>query len=68
MKQEAFGKRDWVEMFREIGLDEAAMHRWHAIFERRWPEAHGSFLEWLAVPPADAERIRRASRGEWAGT
>lgn len=62
---ETFGKQDWVELFREIGLDEVAMHRWHAGFERRSPAAHQSFLEWLRVPAADIDRIRTASRGEW---
>ena len=57
-----FGKQGWVEMFREIGLDDGQMHRWHAIFERRWPQAHHSFLEWLGEPAEDVERIRRASR------
>ena len=55
-------KRDWVEMFREIGLDDATMHRWHAVFEERWPESHQSFLEWLGEPAAEVERIRKASR------
>jgi len=67
MTVKRFDKNAWVDMFREIGLDESSMHRWHAIFEQRWPEAHGSFLEWLGVPAADAERIRHASRVEWTG-
>ncbi len=40
----------WVAMFREIGLDEATMMKWHGIFESRHPEAHRSFLEWLELP------------------
>jgi hypothetical protein len=60
-----FGVDDWVAMFREIGLDEAAMQRWHAVFEGRAPEAHQSFLEWLRVPDADVRRIRDASRTTW---
>ena len=51
----------WVAMFREIGLDEAAMHRWHRIFELRHPEAHQVFLEWLGLPPQEIERIRSHS-------
>ncbi len=66
MSTATFEKQDWVEMFREIGLSEDQMHRWHAVFEQRWPEAHQSFLEWLRVPGTDIERIRQASRNEWA--
>ena len=67
MTEKSFDKNAWVEMFREIGLDEPAMHRWHAMFERRWPESHHSFLEWLGLPEADVERIRRTSRAPWTG-
>jgi hypothetical protein len=55
-------------MFREIGLDEAQMQRWHAIFEQRWPDAHNSFLEWLGEDEGEVGRIRQASRGEWAAS
>ena len=61
----SFGKGDWVAMFREIGLDEPTMRRWHALFERRAPEAHQSFLEWLGEPTEDIARIRNSSRTEW---
>jgi len=46
---------EWVRRFRAIGLDDAAMDRWHALFEQENPEGHQSFLEWLGLP---AERIR----------
>ena len=60
-----FGKQNWVELFRDIGLSEDTMHRWHHLFEARSPEAHQSFLEWLQVPGEDIERIRKASREDW---
>ena len=60
-----FGKDDWVALFREIGLDEPTMQRWHAAFEQRSPEAHQSFLEWLHIPAAEIGRIRTDSRGPW---
>ncbi len=63
----SFGKSDWVALFREIGLDEPTMHRWHAAFERRDPDAHKGFLEWLGEPAEDVERIRNASRNDWSG-
>jgi hypothetical protein len=66
MTTDSFGKRHWVELFREIGLDEGQMRRWHAAFEQRYPDAHQSFLDWLNVTDADATRIRDASRTDWA--
>lgn len=62
----SFTKDDWVALFREIGLDDPTMHRWHAAFEARHPEAHERFLRWLGIPDADVTRIRDASRGPWA--
>ena len=66
MTNPGFDKDRWVELFEEIGLDQATMHRWHGAFEARYPAAHQSFLEWLAVPAEDIERIRTASRESWA--
>ena len=40
---------EWVAMFREIGLDQAQMYRWHKLFESQHPDAHQSFLEWLGL-------------------
>jgi len=51
-------KEKWVSLFREIGLDEATMVRWHQAFETRFPEGHRSFLEWLHIPEDEIERIR----------
>ncbi|MBI3185050.1 MAG: hypothetical protein HYZ28_23160 [Myxococcales bacterium] len=55
-------KQKWVEVLRNAGLDDAAMHRWHAAFEQRWPDGHQRFLEWLDLPAAEVTRIRTASR------
>jgi len=66
MGSAGFGKDDWVALFREIGLDEATMRRWHVAFERRSPDAHRSFLEWLNLPDAEITRICDASRGDWS--
>ena len=30
-------------MFRDIGLDQAKMQKWHSLFEARHPEGHQSF-------------------------
>ena len=53
---------EWVEMYKEIGLDEEKMMRWHHTFELRHPEGHQSFLEWLGLPPKEVDRIRAASK------
>ena len=49
---------EWVAMFREIGLDEETMKRWHSVFETRYPQAHQSFLEWLGLEQGQIEEIR----------
>ena len=51
----------WVEMFRAIGLKEEDMHRWHVEFERRHPEGHQGFLEWLGLPAERIARVRKDS-------
>ena len=55
--------KEFAQMFREIGLDEAAMQKWHALFEQRHPDSHKSFLEWLGLDAAQIEQIRARSRG-----
>ena len=52
----------WRAMFREVGLDESRMARWHKVFERENPESHKSFLEWLGLSPQDIEKVRASSR------
>ena len=52
---------EWMAMFREIGLDEETMMKWHRIFESRHPEAHRNFLEWLGLPPEEIDKIRSHS-------
>lgn len=55
-------KDDWIAMFREAGLDEEQMHRWHKVFETRHPEGHRSFLEWLGLSAQEVESIRSKFR------
>jgi hypothetical protein len=57
---------EWVEMFRTVGLTEDQMHRWHEEFERRHPEVHQAFLEWLRLPAEQITRVRSSSAsGQW---
>ncbi len=52
---------EWVERFKAIGLDQAAMERWHQLFERENPDGHQSFLEWLGLPVEKVAAIRAKS-------
>jgi hypothetical protein len=54
--------QNWIEMFREVGLDDGAMKKWHQIFESRHPDDHQSFLEWLGFSASDIEKIRTEHR------
>lgn len=49
---------EWVQRFRAIGLDDAAMAKWHQLFERENPAGHQSFLEWLGLPAEKIAAIR----------
>lgn len=51
---------EWVNRFRAVGLDEAAMRTWHRLFEKENPEGHLSFLEWLGLPAEKIAEIRKA--------
>jgi DNA-binding transcriptional MerR regulator len=58
-------KKLWIEMLRAAGMDQNAMDRWHAEFERRAPDGHNEFLLSLGIPEDEVAQIRRFSRGEW---
>jgi len=58
MSNEAMTKENWVLLFKEIGLDDATMVKWHQAFETRYPDGHQSFLEWLQIPADEIARIR----------
>jgi hypothetical protein len=58
MSSEYMDKDKWVLLFREIGLDEATMVKWHQAFETRYPNEHQSFLEWLRIPGNEIAQIR----------
>lgn len=60
--QNKVSKVEWVAMFREIGLTEDAMRKWHHLFETRHPEGHAAFLAWLGISPDEIARIRAESR------
>ena len=43
MSDEVMNKDQWVELFREIGLDDDTMLRWHKVFEARYPSGRETF-------------------------
>lgn len=58
MSSEVMDKEKWVLLFKEIGLDDATMIRWHKEFETRYPDGHQSFLEWLNIDENEIRQIR----------
>jgi len=58
MSNDVMNKEKWVLLFREIGLDDATMIKWHKGFEARYPDGHQSFLEWLKIPKDEISLIR----------
>ena len=60
--QQKMTVENWIALFRELGLDDAQMKKWHHLFEARYPEGHQSFLEWLGLPPEKCALIRNESR------
>ena len=56
---EKFGKNEWVELFRQAGLSEQMMEKWHRLFEAQYPQTHQSFLEWLQLSAEEVDAIRQ---------
>lgn len=59
MAETPMNVEQWVGLFRTIGLADEDMHRWHVEFERRYPQAHESFLRWLGLSGERVGEIRR---------
>lgn len=60
--QNKVNKEDWVVMFKEIGLDDVTMMKWHQLFEARHPEGHADFLNWLGIPANEITKIRTSCK------
>jgi len=58
MNSSSVTKEQWVTIFRDIGMDEATMTKWHQAFESRNPEGHQEFLQWLNIPLNEIDKIR----------
>jgi hypothetical protein len=55
-------KENWVSLLRAAGLDDEAMGKWHAEFEKLSPLLHQEFLEGLGIPNTEIPLIRTASQ------
>jgi hypothetical protein len=55
-------KKQWVAMYRKIGLSSSKMMQWHKLFEARHPDGHQGFLEWLGIPRKEIDEIRAQCR------
>ncbi|MGD8561291.1 MAG: MerR family transcriptional regulator [Desulfarculaceae bacterium] len=51
-------KKTWSNILAASGFSEADMRNWHVEFERRDPEKHQEFLEFLCIPPQEIAKIR----------
>ena len=60
--QKKVNKAEWVAMFREVGMTDDMMMKWHRLFETRHPEGHEEFLAWLGITPDEIAKIRANSR------
>ncbi|MEG3638775.1 hypothetical protein [Magnetococcus sp. PR-3] len=61
MSQATMNVARWSSLFRELGLSDAQMQRWHDLFEARYPEGHQAFLIWLGLEEVDIQKIRQQS-------
>lgn len=54
-------KEKWIALFHEIGVNKDQMKMWHGHFEKKYPEAHESFLAWLGLESGEIQKIREES-------
>lgn len=54
-------KEQWVALLASTGMSEEGMRKWHAEFEKNFPEAHQDFLESLGIPTEEVTLIRKYS-------
>ncbi len=61
-RTEMIDKQKWVAIMQAAGFSEDDMKRWHAEFEKRAPEEHQEFLQYLNIPAEEIQAIRTHSR------
>jgi hypothetical protein len=55
-------KDQFVALLTEAGVSDSQKQRLHALFEKRHPDAHQGFLEFLGLPAQSVLGIRERSR------
>lgn len=60
MKMERVTVDQWKEIFTETGLSDDDMQKWHQVFEKKYPNGHQSFLEWLGMEKPRIEEVRQS--------
>lgn len=55
-------KDQFVAILDSLGLTAAQKHQLHAELEKRHPDSHQAFLEWLHLAPAEIAAIRTEAR------
>jgi len=56
-------KDQFVAVLNDAGITEEQRRQLHVAFEKRHPQAHQAFLEWLGLPAEAVRHIREHSRG-----
>jgi len=59
---ETITKDEFVSVLNDAGISDAQKQRLHAAFEKRFPEAHQRFLEYLGISAELVAQIRSRSR------
>ena len=54
-------KGQWVTLLASSGMSEEGMRKWHAEFEKNFPDAHQDFLASLGIPAEEIAAIRKLS-------
>lgn len=55
-------REQFLAVLADAGVTEEQKARLHTAFEKKYPEAHQTFLEWLGFPAAAVRDIRTRSR------
>ena len=55
----SMNKDNWVQLFKEAGLTDEMMKKWHQLYEKQYPESHQDFLTWLGIPSDEIAEIRQ---------
>lgn len=58
----SFSKEQFVTVLNDAGITDEQKRGLHVAFEKRYPQAHQSFLEWLSLSADEIRQVRAGSR------